>query len=263
MPARNLFVRDPREIPFLHSQVEGILALATRSQLDISVRDDDDFGFMTIQFLYKQVQHGDSILLLVPRRDAGLIARTMIEGLYQLLWALHAPAERARLWRSFSIIHDWRLLQTRLKEGIPVDEADLIMNEAGLKEFGDLHRLKNPNLPDPYHKKWRGAVSLSNMADVVGRDLYDGAYGDGPYVQLSDWEHWGVSGIGDSISRENDHFLVKVNSDRVTGLSLLAAFQCLLQTLEVADAHLSLHMTDTIQTFRTDFIDTLNSFYRR
>jgi hypothetical protein len=182
----------------------------------------------------------------------------MIEGYYQLLWASHAPEERARLWRSFSIIHDWRLIQARLREGIPVDKADVSRNEARLKEFGDLHRIKKPKSSDPYHKNWRGGVSLADMADLVGRELYDG-----PYAELSDWEHWGVSGIGDAISRENNHVSVNSNSDRIAGLSLLAVFQCLLQTLEVADAHLSLNITETIQTFCMNFRKTLDSFYQK
>jgi len=256
MCSEKFFTRDPREIPFVHNQVEILLALADKSSRGISIRDDD-FGFMTILFLYKQMQHVESILLLVPRRDAGLIARTMIEGFYQLLWTSQAPEERAKLWRSFSIIHDWRLMQSRVRAGITIDEIDANKNEAGLKEFGDLHRTKKPKPLDPYHKNWRGGVKLSDMADLVGRELYDG-----PYEELSDWEHWGVSGIGDSISRENDRISVNLNSDRISGLSLLAAFQCLLQTLQIADVHFSLNLTDTLQTLSANFIKTLDSFYR-
>jgi hypothetical protein len=81
MPPEKLFVRDPREVQFLKDQVRKVLALADKSANDIPVREDDDFGFMTTQFLYKQIQHAQSVLALVPRRDAGLVARTMIEGL--------------------------------------------------------------------------------------------------------------------------------------------------------------------------------------
>jgi len=252
-----LFTRDPRELPFLHTQLESAVALADRSSRGISIREDDDFGFMTLQFLYKQMQHAESILLLVPRRDAGLVARTMIEGLYQLLWTSRAPEERARRWRSFSIIHDWRLMQARLREGISVGKADVAKNEAGLQEFGHLHLINKPKSSDPYHRSWRGGTNLSDMADVVGRELYDG-----PYSELSDWEHWGVSGIGDSISREEGHIAVNPNSDRIAGLSLLAAFQCLIQTIGVADAYLTWDITDTVRNTEKSFIETLNSFYR-
>ena len=137
--------------------------------------------------------------------------------------------ERAKRWRSFAIIHDWRIIQGRLKEGIAVDETDIRKNEAGIKVFGELHRLKKPKLnsSDPYHKTWHGGVSLADMANVVGRELYDG-----PYAELSDWEHWGVSGIGEGISRKDNHVVVNTNSERVAGLSLLAAFQCCFRRLK-------------------------------
>src|SRR5208282_5311729 len=136
----------------------------------------------------------------VPRRDAGLIARTMIDGLYQLRWAAQEPEERAKLWHSFAVVRDWRLMQGRIRIGIPVDEATSREINLTLKKSGVLHRNNKKtksNSSDPYNKYWHGGVRLSAMADAVGRELYDG-----PYAELSDWEHWGVSGIGESIVRE-------------------------------------------------------------
>ena len=80
-------------------------------------------------------------------------------------------------------------------------------------------------------------------------------------AELSDWEHWGVSGIGASIAREQDRAFVSSNSDRVADLALMAAFQCLLQTLEIADIHLSLKVTDSIQALGKEFRETLDLFY--
>ena len=213
---------------------------------------------MAVQFLHKQILHAESVLALIPRRDAGLIARAMIDGRYQLLWTVQSPGERARLWRSFSAIHDWRLVQGRLREGIPVDPVDIRETEARAKALGSLHRLKKPkpNSPDQYHRTWHGGVTLADMADAVGRELYDG-----PYAELSDWEHWGVSGIGESVVREGNRVMVNSNSERVTDLALLAAFQCLLQSLQVADIHLALNITDTIHTLGKNFHETPTSLY--
>ena len=123
MCSATLFHRDPREVPFFQEQVKKLLILAGSAARNVHIREDDDLGFMAIQFLYKQMQHAESVLLLIPRRDAGLIARTMLDGLYQLLWTTHSPGDRARRWRSFSAIYDWRLIQRRLHEGVPVDPA--------------------------------------------------------------------------------------------------------------------------------------------
>ncbi|MGA8273489.1 MAG: DUF5677 domain-containing protein [Candidatus Sulfotelmatobacter sp.] len=258
MPAEALFVRDPREVPFLREQVGKVLALAHEASRSIPIQESDDFGFMAVQFLYKQMQHGESVLSLVPRRDAGLIARTMIDGLYQLLWAFQAREERAKRWRLFSIIYDWRRIQGQLKLGIPVDGEHIRRTESLLKVLGNTHRIKKlkPNSHDLYHKRWHGGITLADMADDVSRELYDG-----PYAELSDWEHWGVGGIGESIERENSRVIVNTDSDRTAGVALLAAFQCLLQTLVVADIHLRLRLRDAIQTLGEDFRKTLDSFY--
>ena len=260
MGSTNLFLRDEREVPFLRDELQKVLVLADGSSRNIRVREDDDFGFMAMQFLYKQMQHAESVLKLIPSRDACLVARTMIEGRYQLLWTWQTPEERSKRWRSFSIIHDWRLIQRQLAEGIWVDPAEIRHNEARLQELGGLHRINNPrpNTTDPYHKNWRGGVTLSNMADATDRELYDG-----PYAELSDWEHWGVSGIGDAISRHDGHLSVSSTSERVAGLSLLSAFQSLLQTLELADAHFSFNIAETIQTIARDFRTTIDSFYEQ
>lgn len=266
MESATLFVRHPREVPFFRDQARMILALADESSRGVSVREDDDFGFMAMQFLYKQIQHAESLLALEPRRDAGLIARTMIDGLYQLLWTSQDPEARAQRWRSFSIIHDWRLVQGRLREGIAVEksavknnEERLNNNEERLNAFGNLHLLKKPKpgSSDPYLRKWQGAVTLSAMADVVGRELYDG-----PYAELSDWEHWGVSGIGESISRNDNHLIVATHSERVAGLALLALFQCLVQTLQVVDVHFAMNLAEKRGGITANFRASIDSFYQ-
>ncbi len=242
----------------MQNHLRGLIALADEASRSVPVREDDDFGVMAIHFLYKQMQHDESVLLLVPRRDACLVARPMIEGLYQLLWASDPRTERAKRWRSFSLVQEWRLIQSKLRDGIPVDDVDVRRNEAGLREFGYLHRSKKPKQSDPYGKNWLGGVTLAEMADLAGRELYDISY-----AELSDWEHWGLSGIGDSISREDNRVLVNAASERLSGLSLVTAFQCLHRTLEIVDGHLSLNVTDKVTTFRTSFAATLNSFYQK
>ena len=92
MESTKLFIRDPREVAFLRDQARIVLAIADERSRGVSVCEDDDFGFMAMQFLYKQVQHAESLLALEPRRDAGLIARTMIDG----LWPISTVVDIAR-----------------------------------------------------------------------------------------------------------------------------------------------------------------------
>lgn len=242
---RRAFRRDPREVPFLHEEVKKAVALADLSSRIVRIRETTISVSCPSSFS-------------ISKCSTGLIARTMIDGQYQLLWTVQLPSERARLWRSYFAIHDWRLIQGRLREGIAVDSADILATENRLKTFGNLRQLKKlkRNSPDPDHRTWHGGVKLADMADAVGRELYDGLY-----AELSDWEHWGVSGIGEAIALDNCRATVSTNSDRVAGLSLLAAFQCLLKTLEVVDIHLSLKITDAIHALGKEFRTTLGSFY--
>lgn len=52
--------------------------------------ESDHFGFMCLMYLAKQKEHASSVLCLMDDghyRDAGLIARSMCEGLAQIKWA--------------------------------------------------------------------------------------------------------------------------------------------------------------------------------
>jgi hypothetical protein len=63
MSPEALFTRDPREVPFLHDQLKKILGLTDSASRNVTA-EDDDFGFMVIQFLYKQMHHAESILII-------------------------------------------------------------------------------------------------------------------------------------------------------------------------------------------------------
>lgn len=72
----------------------------------------DSFGFMVLSYVSRQRDHMDSLLELIPGRDALLIARSMIDGMIQLKWASLKPEERQERWRAFVYAHDWKLLLT-------------------------------------------------------------------------------------------------------------------------------------------------------
>jgi hypothetical protein len=246
------------EFRFLMTRVSEALSLAAECSSSTRIFDEDDFGFMAIHFLYKQMDHAESVQILAPRRDCSLVARSMIDGLYQLLWTYQEATERARRWRSFSIINDWRLIQEQLSMGLEADESAKRRTEAGLNEFGAIHRTKKAanSSQDPFHKTWHGSIRLPDMASLVGRDLYDHVYTD-----LSDWEHWGVRGIGDAISRKGNQILFTSNSERIACQSLAVAFQCLIQILEVLDHHLKLGKVEAINHLSNAFISGMATFH--
>ncbi len=103
-----------RDLPILTRQLATLLEMAKGCTANVVVLESDDFGFMVVNFLNKQITHSESLLLLVPRIDTSLIARTMFDGLVQLYWASQNPSSRGRQWRAFALVQDWRRLQLEL-----------------------------------------------------------------------------------------------------------------------------------------------------
>src|SRR5688572_9248803 len=62
---------------------------------------DNDLAFMTLTFAGRQIEHARSVLVLGSSLDTALIARSMLEGLSQLLWASQEPEDRPLRWRAF------------------------------------------------------------------------------------------------------------------------------------------------------------------
>jgi hypothetical protein len=214
---------------------------------------------MTLCFLSKQVDHLQSILTLTPRRDVILIARSMIEGLCQLLWAAEAPAILPLQWRAFAWVHDWRVMQGKIKQGQPVDPERHTAIEDALRKYGDQFLTKKAKeaqgrgdaLPsDPYHNNWRCGRQIRQICQSVGGDdLYEKIYGP-----FSDWHHWGVSGLGETIRRQRNRIVYLTLSPSKAVAALACGFQCLLQTVELTDKHLSLSFASRISKVRDGYV---------
>jgi hypothetical protein len=153
--------RAKRDLPKLRQSVDGLLALANEMVENVPYSESDHLAFMALCFLSKQIDHTRSVLALIPSRDVVLIARSMIEGLCQLLWAAEDPDRLPLQWRAFAWVHDWRVMQTKNAAGEPVDPKRRAGIESALRLYGDqflttkakIARDNSTPLPaDPYHK---------------------------------------------------------------------------------------------------------------
>ena len=113
-----------------------LFEVADRTLAAVELKEDDHLGFMATLFLRKQVEHLRSIHTLLPRKDVVLVARSMVEGLCQLIWA-HEKPERAWRWRAFAYVHDWRLQNLRARQGTRPDPARRDKIEDALRELGE------------------------------------------------------------------------------------------------------------------------------
>lgn len=93
--------RAEQALPELRDWLNRLLALTDEMAYGVKYSDEDHLSFMALCFLGKQVDHARSVILLIPSRDAVLVARSMIEGLVQLLWAESHPDVLPLKWREF------------------------------------------------------------------------------------------------------------------------------------------------------------------
>src|SRR3989339_687799 len=93
--------RSERDIPTLRLFVDRLFLLANEAMhTHICYDEADHLAFMSLSFVSKQIDHLKTIRILVDmgqHKDAELIARSMIEGLFLLLWAARDPSTRPLL----------------------------------------------------------------------------------------------------------------------------------------------------------------------
>ena len=243
----------------LETWIIKLLDLANETVEGAECLDDDHLGFMALCFLSRQIDHSQSIVTLVPNRDATLIARSMIEGLCQLLWAAEEPMERPLKWRAFAYIHDWRLQQVKIDRGESIDPNQQKSNELGIQEYSKLFytkealssiRKKLPLPSDPYHKTWTCGTQIKQICDCVGA----GHLHKEIYSSFSDWHHWGTAGIGETLSWNEYKVTFSSSSSSDSAMALATGFQCLLQTFELTNEHLSFTKESQIDSIRDGYI---------
>src|SRR5262245_48321743 len=98
----------------LRRYLGDLVALAERSFAGpVTFDGSNHLAFMALAFAGKQVVHARSILTLQGSMDTTLVARSMFEGLSQLLWAAQLPEDRPQRWRAFAFVRDWRQMRER------------------------------------------------------------------------------------------------------------------------------------------------------
>jgi hypothetical protein len=204
--------------------------------------------FMLVSYAVKQLEHSRSMLKLHSSLDTLLIARSMLEGLVQLLWALRQPRRRPLMWRAFAFVLDWRLLQRQRANGTPVDPEVARHTKWGLQRYGRWFLTKDAKTargtgaalpPDPYARNWYGERETDLFRAIGGEELLRGAY-----VPFSEWHHWRPGAIGRAISfdKGSSTFAMSTSDPSYAAMSYAAGFQCLWQTLRILNRRCRLHI---------------------
>jgi hypothetical protein len=232
------------------------LVVSARGAFPVNIGQRSHLCFMLAAFAVKQSEHANSLLMLRSNPDTMLIARTMLEGLSQILWAAKRPKQRPLLWRSFAFVADWRQMQRQLANGLSIDPVIERGIRTGLRRFGHKFHTKEARtarllgraLPaDPYVKNWYGERESEILRDVGGEDLLKHAYGP-----FSEWHHWRIGAIGRLLSfdQKSGCFTMPDASLANVAMATACAFQCLWQTMQLLNARCRLRMGREIQSLR-------------
>ncbi|TAL33126.1 MAG: hypothetical protein EPN93_13895 [Spirochaetes bacterium] len=230
------------------------------------ILQNDHFGFMSIFFLEKQIEHNRSMVILINNNqhwDSTLIARSMIEGYSQLIWASKEKSERGYKWRAYSWITDWRKIKNQILSGDVVEQKQLTILNQSLSDIYQLFLIKKKqyielkngltHITDPFFKNWFGdKYSISDIIKEDNNDVFLKLYGP-----FSAWHHWCPGGIGEAISNTDNILQFKNASPENAAASLAIGFKCLVETLEIVDEHFNLFKSDIINEFINNYIKDL------
>ncbi len=239
-----------KAIPVLH-QYTGKLITLVDTILSTEVKceiDKDHFGFMARCYLGEQRNYLEAIRQLVPSglgRSAGLIARSMVEGLALLRWAAREPS-RPLQWRTYALVVDWRLMKREESAGQQVETARKARIEQDISQYGGqflspraIEKKKHgkPLPKDPYVREWYAPSSVWDIfKEVKGKALYECIY-----RSESERTHWSVASLGQNVFRSEEFVSYAGDSSPEDSATVLAVgFQALIETLEDVADHLNL-----------------------
>lgn len=248
--------RARRHLPALQRNLRSLVALTPRV-FPVNIRRNSHLRFMLVSFAVKQNEHARSVLRLGSSLDTMLVARSMLEGLCQLLWALKQPRRRPLLWRSFAFVLDWRLLQAQRRAGQSADPSVERHARAGLRRYGlwfltkeaRQKRTAGQPLPaDPYVRNWYGEREAEIFRDVGAHALLEHAYGP-----FSEWHHWRPGAIGRLVSfnEPTGRFAMTTSSPSSVATAAACAFQCLWQTMRRLNSRCRLGIGRDLQNLRS------------
>lgn len=217
--------------------------------------DNSDFKEMYLHFLSKQITHMDSILLLKDSRDSLLIARSMLEGLVLLMWTAGESKERAKLWKSYAYVVDYKTIKRKGKEN--VDAAKVKSTNDGFKNYKDLRfkiseEFENIEKTERNYKwVWHPCSLRGLFKKVGGRLLYDV-----PYKYMSNWHHWNLAGLAEAFTRgENENIIFSPFSEKAFKISLLTAFQSLYEILKLGEKYFNFGLSEELKKVYESYVN--------
>lgn len=240
MGSRELAIRH---LPMLRANLKSLDEVSLRIfRSPINIGRNNHLRFMLVSYAIKQIEHSRSLLRLAPSVDTTLIARSMLEGLMQLLWAMKQPRRQPLMWRAFAFVLDGRLIQSQRAQGLNIDPKVEHHVRLGLRCYGKWFLTKEarrsasagkPLPADPYTKNWYGERETDIFQNVGGQVLLESAYSP-----FSEWHHWRPGAFGRlmSFDEQTSTFAMSAVDPNQVAMALTTGFQCLWQTMRLLNS---------------------------
>ena len=242
------------QVPVLRQNLMDLMDLSSKALASpIRIPRGSHLRFMLASFAAKQLEHGSSLLKLESSIDTVLIARSMLEGLAQLLWAMKQPRRRPLMWRAFTFVLDLRLLDQYSSQGLTVDPETKRHIDQGIRRYGNLFLtekaksavlMEMPPPKDPFRRNWYtgSEMDIFREIDVTGRL-------EAAYSLFSEWHHWRPGSFGRVLSFHvgSDTFRMTPSDPSQLAMSLAVGFQCVWQTMQLYNARCRLGIGHKLQ----------------
>lgn len=256
--------RALQDIPNLILFADKLINLADSMTQKVDFGEENHLALMSLCFVSKQIEHLKSIRILVESvqyRDAGLIARSMIEGLCLLLWAAREPQKRPFQWKSYAWVEDYKLLlkkelagervdpaiKTRIIEQLRIYGTEFLKKNKKTDNFSDSHE-------DPYRSSWTNKNVYEICKEVGGDLLYEKIYRD-----TSQWIHWTVKGMSSAISRDDVTFKYTNTTAEMGATALASGFQSLFQSAKLLNDYFGLGFDNKLKKLQEEY----HSFHKK
>lgn len=244
--------------------MDELIAFSTRTLGQrIMLPDDDHRGFMIWNYCTKMTYHARSVICLISNglgRDAGIVARTMMEGVGYLNWAMKDDM-RSELWRAFFWVEAYRFWQHQTAQGRHPADKHRVNLKTMLERYGKSF-LKNRRavmpeifstgsecafrwdwLPPDQREEWKRETS------ALGLDAYF-------YSAFSRWIHWNCEAIAATIDESEKGWVVSHDDPTHSNAALLIGCGSLFPVLRLLNDHFKLGLEEELQCIeRMCFLD--------
>ncbi len=241
----------------------------------LSAPSDDHRGFMIATFAARQLDQLHGIGYLIQgesHAQAGILARSMLEGFALLYWA-NAKAERALRWRAHCLVHDLQLLRQKQKDGEHIEpghESELIERlRSDAQVFLKPKKRKQVTEqvlgnPSSYQSTWHvddNGTHLTISSIIEGLEGGDGQDLRALYRSFSKYVHWGIEGFAAYLSRTPSGYSMDIQSEPRDALGAMAmGFQSCIQTFLLLAVHFKLSGDlESLSALKDEYVKAMNS----